>query len=231
MTIDITREREAEAALRESEEEFRLAFDRAPSGIAISDLSGRFSRVNQAFAEMLGYTRDELTSMSFIDVTHPDDRARTVAVDRDLHAGSPRFAGVEKRYVRKDGGRVDAITNVAMVRDSNGHPLHGIAQVFDITERNRMEASLRHSEARHAAILHALPDLALRIHRDGTILDYHASDPGLLFAPPEHFLGKPLSESMPSDVAESVEAAVLDVLDSTEPPQTRLSAAAGDRSP
>ena len=63
----------AEEALRESEERFRLTIDEAPIGMALVALDGRFVRVNRALCEIVGYAPDELTRLTFQDITHPDD--------------------------------------------------------------------------------------------------------------------------------------------------------------
>lgn len=61
------------AELRESEERFRLTIENAPIGMALVGLDGKFERVNQRFCEITGYEPDELTKLTFQDITHPDD--------------------------------------------------------------------------------------------------------------------------------------------------------------
>ena len=68
-------QREAQAALRESEERFRLTFDQSPIGKAIVALDGRYLRVNDALCDITGYSAGELTAMTFADITHPEDLA------------------------------------------------------------------------------------------------------------------------------------------------------------
>jgi len=71
---DITGRKEAEEALRESEERFRSAFENAPIGVALVGLDGRRLKVNQALCEMLGYSEEELLGHNYSEVIHPDDR-------------------------------------------------------------------------------------------------------------------------------------------------------------
>jgi PAS domain S-box-containing protein len=75
---DITKNKQTEEALRESQERFRAVFEFAPIGIAIANLKGMLLQTNQAFQELLGYTREELQNLSFIEFTHPDDRAENL---------------------------------------------------------------------------------------------------------------------------------------------------------
>jgi PAS domain-containing protein len=71
--IDITKRKQVEAALRESEERFRATFEQAAVGITHAEPDGRFVRVNQKFCDITGYTREELLERTFQDITHPDD--------------------------------------------------------------------------------------------------------------------------------------------------------------
>ena len=80
------RGRRANEQLRESEERFRLAIDEAPIGMALVALDGRFVRVNQALCEIVGYSADELTELTFQAITHPDD------LNADLGAKRPALS-------------------------------------------------------------------------------------------------------------------------------------------
>jgi PAS domain S-box-containing protein len=95
------------AQLRESEERFRLTIDEAPIGMALVELDGTFARVNRALCEITGYAAEELTKLTFHDITHPDDLDIDVTLSEQLARGEiPRYQ-LEKRYIRKDGSLVD----------------------------------------------------------------------------------------------------------------------------
>ncbi|HYH58099.1 MAG TPA: PAS domain S-box protein, partial [Thermoleophilaceae bacterium] len=81
---DMTHERAAEAALRESEERFRVTFEQAPIGISLIDPAGRFLQVNDAYCATVGHSRAELLQLGPIAITHPDDVARTRLAFREL---------------------------------------------------------------------------------------------------------------------------------------------------
>jgi PAS domain S-box-containing protein len=70
---------EVAARRLDSETQFRVTFEKAPIGIAHTAPDGRFLRINEAACRMLGYSVDELTTKSFLDTTHPDDLAASVA--------------------------------------------------------------------------------------------------------------------------------------------------------
>ncbi|MHC4100534.1 MAG: PAS domain-containing protein [Planctomycetota bacterium] len=143
---DVTARKRAEAALRESEQRFRSAFDDTAVGMMLADASGRFTSVNQSCCEMLGYTEQELCSKTFRDITHPDDLAESTRNVRKMLDGEQASFSLEKRYLRKNGSVVWALTSVAAVRDAEGGPLSLVAETQDITERKRAEEALRESE-------------------------------------------------------------------------------------
>ncbi len=140
---DITRRKQAEEALRESEERFRTLFSKAPIGVATADARCRFLDANDAFCGMLGYSKEQLLRKTILDVTHPGDRPAFLKVKADVWAGRGSGYSAERRYVRKDGsflfGRITAQT----IRDTEGKFLYAIGMFEDITARKRAEERLK----------------------------------------------------------------------------------------
>jgi PAS domain S-box-containing protein len=137
-----TENRNAYREARESEERFRSAFEHAPIGVTLQDLSGHWLQVNRAFCEILGRPREQLIGLDSLTLTHPDDVAADEALLRDLLTGEARTAQVEKRYRNAGGHLVWCVASVSLVRDDAGCPLHLITQVEDITVRKRTEQYL-----------------------------------------------------------------------------------------
>jgi PAS domain S-box-containing protein len=131
------------AALRESEQRFRATFDQAPIGIAHVGTDGQWLRVNRKLCDIVGYTREELRSRTFQEITHPDDLELDLENVRRVLAGEIRTFSREKRYVRKDGSLVWAHLTVSLVREPAGGPKYFISTVEEIGERKRLEEALR----------------------------------------------------------------------------------------
>jgi diguanylate cyclase (GGDEF)-like protein/PAS domain S-box-containing protein len=154
---DVTGRKAAEAEVRAAEERFRFAFDHAHVGMAVNNLVppagpddprlGQFLRVNDALCAMLGYGPGELLGLTFLDVTHPDDRAAGEDLLKAHGWGDGDPSGtstvqIEKRYLRTDGSTVWAIVNSTLIRDARGDPNYLIKQVEDVTARREETARL-----------------------------------------------------------------------------------------
>ena len=142
--LDITARRAADEIAGSSHDHFEQVFERAPIGMGLMDLDGRWTLVNRALCEITGYTTEELIDRRFSEITHPDDVHNDAAQHAQLLAGAiPAFQS-EKRYFNAAGEIVSAILSISLVRDVQSAPMHFIAQLQDISERKRLEEHLRH---------------------------------------------------------------------------------------
>ena len=137
---DITKRKLAENALRKSETEFRAIFEAASIGIVKSDPSdGKIMQCNEKYCEITGYISSELSAMTFLDITHPDERQRDWEIFSRAARGETPYYLNEKRYIRKDGSIVWVRLNSSFIRDDNGKALHTVGICEDITERKLLE--------------------------------------------------------------------------------------------
>ena len=132
---EITERKRAEEALRQSEERFRLLVEQTPDGIFVADPSGRYTDVNSAGSEMLGYTREEILRLSFADLLMEDEVPRLASQVAELASG--KFTRNEWRFRRKDGSE---FCGEVVGRQLPGGGFQGILR--DITDRKRSEAQL-----------------------------------------------------------------------------------------
>src|SRR5918998_1005929 len=164
---DTTEQKRAEEALKESEERFRSAFEDAPIGVALVDLDRRHLRVNRAFCAMLGYSEEELLEKPHPEIVHPDDREESTERIQEILEGAEPYA-LERRYIHANGHIVWSLSNISLIRDSEGERSHFVCLHQDITDRKELEERLEH-QAFHDSLTD-LPNRALFLDRLGHAL-------------------------------------------------------------
>jgi diguanylate cyclase (GGDEF)-like protein/PAS domain S-box-containing protein len=142
--LDITARRKVDEIARSSHDHFEQVFERAPIGMGLMSLDGRWTLVNRSLCEITGYTTEELIDRRFAEITHPDDVHNDEVQLAQLLAGVIPAFQVEKRYFNAAGETLSAILSISLVRDVELAPVHFIAQLQDISERKRLEEHLRH---------------------------------------------------------------------------------------
>ncbi|WP_416666981.1 PAS domain S-box protein [Egbenema bharatensis] len=192
VATDITRLKQTTAALQESEERFRRAFDDSAIGMALNNLGGRWLKVNPAFCTIVGYSEAELTQLTFQELSHPGDLQTDLAYIDELLSGKIRSYQMEKRYFHKQGHLVWVLINVSLVRNSHDEPLDFIAQVQDITVRKRMEQALRDSETRFRTLIEDLQVGIIVLNHQAEFLHGNAKALELLGLTESQFEGKTL---------------------------------------
>ena len=143
---DVSHRKLVEAALRNSEEQFRRAFEDASVGMAIVSLGGYWVKVNSAVCQIVGYSQPELLRLTFQDITHADDLEIDLAHVHQLLAGEISIYQMEKRYLHKQGHTVWVLLNVSLVRDEQGKPLQFISHIHNISDRKRHEEDRKRAE-------------------------------------------------------------------------------------
>jgi diguanylate cyclase (GGDEF)-like protein/PAS domain S-box-containing protein len=144
--VDLSAQRRADAEHRRAERFSQLAFDQSPIATAILATDRRPLWVNDAYVQMLGYTRKKLLGLkALVTITHPEDVARDNEIFGELLAGTRQTFVNEKRYLHADGHVVPARVSVAAMRDESGSLVSLLAQAVDLTEERRAQEQRRHA--------------------------------------------------------------------------------------
>lgn len=192
---DITERKQAEQAMRQSEERYRELFENANDLIYTHDLQGNFTSLNKTGERITGYTREEATGMNIAQVVVPEEleKAREMITRKQTDDVSTVY---ELDIISKDGRRVPLEVSTRLIYQ-NGVPVgvQGIAR--DVTERKRVEAELQSSEAELRALFAAMPDAIMVLDAEGRYLKIAPTNSDLLYKPEIELVGKTLHEVFP----------------------------------
>jgi len=166
---DITDRVRADDALRRAEQQFRMAFENSPIGMAIVDADGRYLSTNDAYCQLFGYAAHELRSVDELLVTHAAHVERDLALRRQVLAGEIDQYRISQHYRHRHGAEIWAEVSVSGLREDDGGVRSLLEQVFDVTERRQFEQRLAY-QATHDPLT-GLPNRAALMETLGAALD------------------------------------------------------------
>jgi PAS domain S-box-containing protein len=181
--------------LERERERLRATFDQAAVGIGHVGMDGTWLRVNQQLCEILGRPCQELTRLTFQEITHPDDLAEDLELVERLLAGDIDHYSIEKRYLRGDGGTVWARLTVALVRSPDGSPEYFISVVQDISQHKDAEERLRGAERHLRAVIDAMFAFVGVTTPDGILIEANRAALEAADLEPEDVLGRPFEDA------------------------------------
>ncbi|MBF0626904.1 MAG: response regulator [Magnetococcales bacterium] len=143
---DVTAQVLVEQGRRNSELRFRSIFERANAGITFADAQGNLLQINDSFAQLLGYTPEELLGVNFSQITHPDDVTGEQGFLEEILRKERSDYRLEKRYLTRSGETGWADVTVSVIRDEQGEVRNFVGLVVDITERKRAAEALQQAK-------------------------------------------------------------------------------------
>ncbi len=198
-------------------ERFRTVFEDGPLGIVVIGADLRFSDVNPAFCELLGYRKAELLGRSLDEVTHAEDVESTAGMAQQALQADGSYRHADKRLLTKSGATVWVSLLITFVSNDDSGPPYGLAMVVDINERKRTEQALRTSLETSRALLNVPIGSAILMELDGTIVALNSTAVERLPGDAGDLLGRSIYDLMPPETARSRKAAVRCVEASAEP--------------
>lgn len=139
---DITDRKKAIEALHKSREEFKRYFETGSIGLCVTSPDKGWLEVNDRLCQMLGYTKDELSLLTWSELTYPDDLEADLDLFTQVINGEIDTYEIDKRFVRKDGTMLYTSLSVTCKRNFQGSVIYFLSSLLDITERKSAEQEL-----------------------------------------------------------------------------------------
>ncbi|RYY35864.1 MAG: PAS domain S-box protein [Sphingobacteriaceae bacterium] len=140
---DINEQKVIQHELQKSEDRFRGAFENSTVGMALVSPEGKWLKMNQKLLDCFGYTAEELSNITFQEMTYPDDLEPDLVLLHRVLAGEIQNYQMEKRFFHKNGSIIWALLSVSLVRDNEGVPMHFVSHVQDITDKKEKEEQIK----------------------------------------------------------------------------------------
>lgn len=195
--VDLTHQKEITESLRSREEFFRNLFEEGPIGMVLSFPDTTYANVNRAFADMLGYTKDELIGRPFTEFVHPEDAAVEEGLSKRLFDKTIPKYQLEKRYLTKDKRTLWTKLSASVIRDSNGEPLFRLAIVENINDQKQTETALKENQERFRAVAESANDAIVSADSEGKMIYFNKAAEVIFGHPKPEALGRPLTLLMP----------------------------------
>ncbi len=156
---DITERKAIDIALYKSCKEFQSYFDTASIGMSVTAPDTSWIEVNQKLCQILGRSKEELTGLSWVELSHPDDIEYDSELFQNALDGIIDTYKLDKRFLRKDGSILYVTLSTVCQRNNDGSVNHFLSSYIDITERKLAEETLKNSEERYRRILNSVDEI------------------------------------------------------------------------
>jgi diguanylate cyclase (GGDEF)-like protein/PAS domain S-box-containing protein len=168
---------------------FQRAFDQTAIGLGFLGVNGYWLAVNPSLCKMLGYSEAQLLSMSWREVTHPDDIEAELALAANILAGTTSSYSILKRCVRPDGTTVELMVNVTMSRSTGEDPIFFIVQLLDLP-RTLAEEDAKRQQEKIRLLVENVSDAFIGMDEDGYVTEWNRQAERILQWRADEVIGK-----------------------------------------
>jgi PAS domain S-box-containing protein len=191
--------------LQISEERYRIISEISPVGIFSNDAKGNCTYANAKTLQITGLTSEENLGDGLGKNLHPDDRvwmheAWTNFVEQSNLGHNVEYC-IEHRYLNPDGSIKWGFVQAVPERNLNGDVVGFVGSVSDISDRKKNEELIRLSEQKQRALIGALPDLVMRVSREGIYLDFYSTSTFKVIGKAGGFVGTHINDTLPPELA------------------------------
>jgi len=172
---DITERKQAENALRESEQKYRTILETMKEGYYETNLAGNFTFFNDAMCRIHGYTRDELMGMNNRAYSSPETAKKIYQIYKEVYKTGIPARIVDYKVIKKDGSIVMIETSASLLRDAAGEPIGYYGVSRDRTKQKKAEEALRQSEEKYRTILENIEDGYYEVDLAGNLTFFNDS--------------------------------------------------------
>jgi len=212
----VVKGKKAEEEFRKSELKYRSLVENAGTGVATTDVEGRFVFVNQALCKMIGYSKEELTGKPFVDFLHPDDKKLIQQIFLESCKNPSRKVSIEFRVIHKKGHIVHMYSSPTATLDNN--KIVGFNAILsDVTERKKAEEMLEKERQELNRIVDSSPIIIFYKDKKGKFVRVNKAHAEALKMSEEECLGKTVFDLYSSKIAQSMTKDDLEVLELGRP--------------
>ena len=191
---DITERKQAEEALRESEEKYRTILETIEDGYYEVDLAGNFTFFNDSMCRIWGYSKEELMGMNNREYTSPETSKKIYETFNAVYKTGEPTKIFDWELIKKDGSTIYVEISISLMRDPKGEPVGFRGILRDITERKRAEEALRESEEKYRSLVEFTEDPVYLINRQKEFLFLNETYLSRLGLPRDQVIGRRYGE-------------------------------------
>jgi PAS domain S-box-containing protein len=195
MPSDITQQKEAQEALRVSEEKLRTFMDSMSDFCVVTDKDENLIYVNKSMAEKLGYSREEMIGMHISRIISEESMVNFIPEVKELVQKGKLT--IEATWLTKEGEKIHGEINANAIYDSDGNYTGSRGVFRNITERKRAEEALRESEEKYKLLIESSDAAITFFDESGTYLFLNHAAAKWLGGKPEDYIGKSVHDTFP----------------------------------